>query len=176
MFYRLRKLVSPYILRTLYYSMVHSRVQYGIILWGSTFHSTLRKLEVRLNDIVRIMTGRRKFDHVSPLYKNLSLLKLQDIYKLELAKFMYQLSFNKLPKIIESAFPKIENIHYHNTRHTQNTKFFLSRVSENAAKNQLSFKGIKLWRSIPDRIKTLSWFSFKKTYKQSLLSQYLEEN
>ena len=64
------------------------------------------------------MTGRRKFDHVSPLHKNLSLLKLEDIYKLELAKFMYQLSFNKLPKIIELAFPKIENIHNHNTRHT----------------------------------------------------------
>ena len=97
MFYRLRKLVPPYILRTLYYSMVHSRVQYVIILWGSTFHSTLRELEVRLNDIVRTMTGRRKFDHVSPLYKNLSLLKLQDIYKLELAKFMYPLiNYQKL--------------------------------------------------------------------------------
>ena len=81
MFYRLRKLVPTYILRTLYFSMVHNRVQYGIILWGSTFHSTLRELEVRLNDIVRTMIGRRKFDHVSPLYKNLSLLKLQDIYK-----------------------------------------------------------------------------------------------
>ena len=120
MFYRLRKLEPSYILRTLYYFMVHSRVHYGIILWGSTFHSTLRELEVRLNDIVRTMTGRRKFDHVSPLYKDLYLLKLQDIYKLELAKFMYQLSFNKLPKIIESAFSKIENIHNHNTTHTQN--------------------------------------------------------
>ena len=128
MFYHLRKLVYPYILRTLYYSMVQSRVQYGIILWGSTFLSTSRELEVRLNDIVRTMTGRRKFDHVSPLYQNLSLLKLQDICKLELAKFMYQLSFYKLPKIIESAFPKIENIHNHNTRHTQNTKFFIQSV------------------------------------------------
>ena len=153
-FTALQKLVPPYILRTLYYFMVHSQVQYEIILWGSTFPSTLRELEVRLNYIVRTMTGRRKFYHVSPVYKDLALLKLQDIYKLELAKFMYQLSFNKLPKIIESAFPKIENIHNHNIRHTRNTKFFLSRVSKNAARNQLSFKGIKLWQSIPDRIKT----------------------
>ena len=69
--------------------MVLSQVQYGIILWGFTFHSTFRELEVRLNDIVGTMTGRRKLDHESPLYKNLSLIKLQDIYKLELAKFMY---------------------------------------------------------------------------------------
>ena len=150
-------------------------MQHGIILWGFNFLSTLRELEVGLNDIVLTMTGRRKFDHVSPLYKNLSLQKSQDIYKLELAKFMYQLSFNKLPKIIKSAFSKIENIHNHNTEHTQNNKVFLSRMSKNAAKNQLSFKRIKLWQSIPDRIKTPLWFSFKKTHKQILLSQYPEE-
>ena len=110
--------------------------------WGAT------KLYCSNND------RQTKIYHVSPVCKDLALLKLQDIYKLELAKFMYQLSFNKLPKIIESAFPKIENIHNHNIRHTYNTKFFLSRVSKNAARNQLSFKGIKLWQSIPDRIKT----------------------
>ena len=57
----------------------------------------------------------------------------------------------------------------------KNLKLFLSRVSKNAAKNQLSFKEIELWQSIPDRIKALSCFLFKKTYKQILLSQYLEE-
>ena len=70
---------------------------------------------------------------MSPLHKNLILLKLQDIYKLELAEFMYQLSFDKLPKIIESAIPKIKNIHDHNARHTQITKIFLSGVTKNAA-------------------------------------------
>ena len=89
----------------LYYSLVYSRVQYGIILWGSTFKSILRELEVRLNNrpIVRTITGNWKFDHVTPLFKQLKLLKLHDdIYQLELGKFMYQLNWNKLPNIIQS--------------------------------------------------------------------------
>ena len=127
---------------------------------------------MRLNDIVRTMTGRRKFDHVSPLYKSLSLLKLRDSYKLELANFMYQLSFNKLPKIIESAFPKIENIHDHNSRRTQNTNFFyleclkmLQKINcrlkesnfgnqyvSSVAKRTLSVR--EVWGSIPGPVKS----------------------
>ena len=44
LFYRIRNLVSNYILLMLYNSVVYSRVQCGIILWGSTFKSVLRVL------------------------------------------------------------------------------------------------------------------------------------
>ena len=72
-----------------YYSLVYSRIQYGIILWGSTCKSVLRELKVGLNDIVRTITGSRKFDHFLPLFKQLKLLKSHDIYQLVLGKFMY---------------------------------------------------------------------------------------
>ena len=51
---------------------------------------------VRLNNVVRTITGNRKFDHVSPLFEQLKLRKLHDIYQLELGKFAYQLNWNKL--------------------------------------------------------------------------------
>ena len=47
----------------------------------------MREVEVTLNNIVRTTTGRRKCDHVTPLYNELKFLKLCDIYKLELRKF-----------------------------------------------------------------------------------------
>ena len=121
LFYRIRNLVLKYILLMLFYSVVYSRVQHGIILWGSTFKPVLRELEVRLNNIVRTITGSRKFDHVTPLFKQLKLLKLHDIYQLELEKFMYQLNWNKLPIIIQSLFTKIEYLHKYNTRQAKTT-------------------------------------------------------
>ena len=81
LFYCIRNLVPNHILLTLYYSLVHHRIQYGIILWGSTFKSVLRELEVRINNIVWTTTGRRKLDHVTPLIKQPKLLKLNDIYQ-----------------------------------------------------------------------------------------------
>ena len=47
------------------------------------------------------MTCSRKFDHVSILYKQLKLLKLENVYKLELSNFMHQLSCNMTPKVFE---------------------------------------------------------------------------
>ena len=78
----------------LYCSRVYSRIQYGIVLRGFTFRSVVRELEARLNNIVRTVTGSRIFDHGPPLFKQLKLLKLRDIYPLESGKFMYQLNWN----------------------------------------------------------------------------------
>ena len=82
--YRLRNFVDTETFKLLYYSLIYSHIQYGIILWGTATYTRQKEIVLRLNNIVWIMTWSRKFDHVSILYKQLKLLKLEDIYKLEL--------------------------------------------------------------------------------------------
>ena len=50
--------------------------------------------------------------HSKPLFKTLKLLKIEDLYKLKLMKFYYNLSYNLLPsyfncylEVINNAFP-----------------------------------------------------------------------
>ena len=95
----------------LYYSLVNSRVQYAIFVWGTACKSRLQAFNVRLNNIVRIITWNNKFAHVTKLYKELKILKLNEIYQLELAKFMHQLSYNRLSDVYYDQFAKIEEIH-----------------------------------------------------------------
>ena len=97
--YRLRNFFDTETLKLLYYSLIYSRVQYGIILWGTATYTRRKEIVLRLNNIARIMTWSRKFDHVSILYKQLKLLKLEDIYQLELSKFMHQLNCNMTLKV-----------------------------------------------------------------------------
>ena len=59
--------------------------------------SKKHEIKVTMNNIVRTITWNKNFTHVSHLYQNLNLLKLNDIYKLELAKFMHKLYNNNLP-------------------------------------------------------------------------------
>jgi len=54
----------------------------------------LREIEIKMNNIVRTITWNKKFTHVTQLYKKLYLLKLKDVYKLELAKLMHKLHKN----------------------------------------------------------------------------------
>ena len=54
----------------LYFSFVYSRIQYGITLWGTSAKSYMREINVRLNNVVRLMTYSKKYSHVSQLYKH----------------------------------------------------------------------------------------------------------
>ena len=68
------------------------------------------EIEVKMNYTVKTITWNRKFSEVSYLYQNLNLLKLNDIYKLELAKFMDKLYCINLPIVFQNQFKKIEKI------------------------------------------------------------------
>ena len=81
----------------MYYSFVYSRVNYGIIVWGTAIHYQLHKINVRMNNIARTKPWNKKFSHVIHLYKKLNLLKLNDIYNFELARFVRRIYNDKLP-------------------------------------------------------------------------------
>ena len=89
MLYHIRDFVTDSTLAMFYYSFVYSRITYGITAWGTASRNFLREVEVGQNNIIRTITWNKKFSHVNHLYKQLEILKLVDVYKLELAKFIY---------------------------------------------------------------------------------------
>ena len=100
--YHIHDFVPQYTLLMLYCSFVYSCVNYGITTWGTAYQSKKHEIEVKMKNIVRTITWNKKFTHVSHLYQNLNLLKLNAIYKLELAKFMYKLYNNNLPIVFQN--------------------------------------------------------------------------
>ena len=96
-FYKLWKFVSIDTLRIVLCALVYSRLQYGIIVWGTAHKYLLQEINLGLNKLIRIITSNTKFCRISPLYKNLKLLKLTDLCNFELAKFFYLLVHDELP-------------------------------------------------------------------------------
>ena len=103
-------------LSMLYYSFVYSRLICGITAWGTAHQHKLHEIEVKLNNIVGTITKNKKFSHVRFLYKKLNFLKLKDVYELKLAKFMYKFFHNKFPNVFKTKFIKLTNVHFHETR------------------------------------------------------------
>ena len=107
------------------------------------------------------------------LYKSLNTLKVTDIYNLELGKFMHQLENNKLLHVLLNFFKKINEIHSYKTRLIKTSTYLnLPRVTKLFGQLLLSYRGVKLWKSIHLSIKSKHWFSFKKSYKDDLMSKY----
>ena len=64
--------------------------------WGAADKTLMQELNVKLNNIVRTITYSSKHCPVTSSYKTLNFLKLDNIYPLEVAKFMYQLQHRNL--------------------------------------------------------------------------------
>ena len=80
MFYRIRYYLSNNALRSIYYSLTCSHLQYAIGVWGGAGKTALKRLNVLQNKVLRAMTYSSYKSRVSPLYKKLNLLKIDDIY------------------------------------------------------------------------------------------------
>ena len=156
----------------LYYSLIYIRIKYGIVTWGTESKTLLQELNVKLNNIVLTIANSSKYCPVASLYKTLNFLKLDDIYVLELAKFMYQLHHKKFKTALNDCFVDIRKIHSHNTRTKDNSVYFKPRVQTSAGKKSLTCRGIELWGKIESDVKELSWLSFKKKIKQKTIQNY----
>ena len=100
--------------------------------------------------IIRTMTWNKKFSHVSQPYEKLNLLKLHDIYKMELAGFLHKVFKKKLPKLCNYNFTTIDKIRDYATRKPRKSNYFLPRVSKSAGQNKPEFRGAKLWKEISE--------------------------
>ena len=100
-FTRLRRYVPNEILCLLYYSIIYSRIKYGILSWGRASNLLLKKVKIWLNCFLRVITNKSICTPVGMLYKSLNTLKVTDIYNLE---FMHQQENNKLPHVFFKLF------------------------------------------------------------------------
>ena len=87
------------------------------------------------------MSWNQKLFPCNQPYKKLGFLKLCDVYKMELAKFVHKVFENKLPKLCNYKFTTIDKIHDYATRKPSRSNYFLRRVSKSAGQNKIEFRG-----------------------------------
>ena len=92
-------------LKTLYYCLVYPYLHYCIIVWGSSYKTNLCRLVSLQKRVIRIISKSAFDSHSDPIFKELELLKLFDIRKLELVKLMFSFNRSFLPSYL-LAFTK----------------------------------------------------------------------
>lgn len=95
---KLKYFLPQSILILLYNSLILSHVNYGILLWGSQ-HNLLLPLQKK---IIRIISNSKYISHTEPIFKKINQLKINDIYTLNIYKFLYKLKQKKLPIYFEN--------------------------------------------------------------------------
>ena len=99
---------------------------------------------------IRIISNAKYNDHTDPIFKDLKLLKLDDIMEIKIAKYMYALNKQTLPSPLRDIISINSNIHCHNTRNINNFHIEFRRTS--CASMSLRHKGPLVWYHIPKSI------------------------
>ena len=199
---KLKPLLKDNLLKCIYYSLVYSHLSYGIEAWGSAVKTNLDKLAILQNKAVRILSGVQYFQiygqepgplpSSEPLFKNLQILKLDDIFQLNIAKFVYSALTFESPSNFHTWFTYDHEVHDHSTRcsagitrnnyfdagiavrtYTLHTKGSNNRFGE----KMIQKSGPIIWNSIPEYIQdAASITSFKYQLKKHIFDQYDSDN
>jgi len=129
------------ILRLIYFSLFHSHLQYCIIDWGRAYETVIRPVQVLQNRIVKYMTFSNRTLSASNIFKLLKILKVSDLYQLNLEKFMYKYNADILLSSFDNFFSKLYNIYDHGTRQQVSGNFHHKRVRSDYGKKMLQYVG-----------------------------------
>ena len=154
----------------LYNLFIQSHALYGILNWGCAKKLILEPLKRNLQKAIRVTDFAPCTAHSDPILKLFRLLNFDKLYKLETAKFMFQINKDSSYTTLGHECFKTKRLLRYNTRQSSGLGFSLQAISTNSKRNSLTFDGIKLWNSLPlDLKKANNKISFKNKVKHFLL-------
>ena len=107
--YRLNKFLPIDILKTLYYSLVMPHFTYGIEVWFGAPETVSERITIIQKKMVRALNSLPYNFHTSPYFKKMNLLKVKDLYNL-------QIGLNIYTAVSRGELTFSSEIHEYNTR------------------------------------------------------------
>ena len=77
--YRVSQFLNEGSLKTVYFSYIHSYLNYANIAWVSTYATKLKRVYLKQKHAVRIVFNKEKLTHSMPLFENLNALIVYEI-------------------------------------------------------------------------------------------------
>ena len=123
-----RKFLPAKTLPNLYNALIKPHLLYGLVIWGSTNPRTAQQpLQLLQNNAVQAITGISRFEHITPSFRCLDILKIHDLCKIEIALNTHKFKNDKLPDTFQNYFTLPSNIHHYSTRSKFQLTFYVPK-------------------------------------------------
>ena len=179
--------------KMIYHSLVESHLNYAIVTWASSFSKNLSELSSSehipeglksiqsvQNKVIRAIFRKPRFNKSlqmytsnTPLFKELKVLKLFDLYCFNLASLAHEFYYEKnLPDKIAENFTKTSDISSRNTRNCEYSLYYKTPKLVSTLRKP-SIAATNVWNSLPLNIRQLkSKLNFKSKLKEFYLEKY----
>ena len=150
--FKIRPHLSPEILRILVQAHVFPHLQYCSSVWGGTTNSRLDRLQRVIHFAARLVSGLRKYDHVTPALTALGWPSMKDMIARRDAVNVYRaLHVTAAPAALQSMLRPRNTVSGRSTRATAAgvAVLDLPRVRLTAVRRLFSYRAAVAWNGLP---------------------------
>lgn len=101
---QVKNILPKQCLRTLYYSLIHSHLSYGILAWGNATQSALRQTSLLQKRAIRLINNANYNSHTDPLFRGSRVMKLSDLVEYQAALFAFDFKAHNLPVSFNESY------------------------------------------------------------------------
>ena len=167
-FYNIRRYLNKSHIRSIYFSMIYSKIKYGILSYGLTTVTNLNKIQTLQNKLLKVITNQNYRTPTNRLHNSLKILKVKDILVQEIICFVHKFTNNKLPRTFNNYFNKFSDIHDVNTRYKDN--YIIPKFKTVLGSKTVKKMGAVMWNSLEQNVKHIKNIKgFRKKWKEQVL-------
>lgn len=169
-FRKIKDVIPEKLKRSVFFSLFHSKISYGIAIWSSSFSTeNLAKIQTIQNRAIKNLYKYPRLENTNKIHKEKKILKIIDYKKIMLATHINNIINDDIKTITKL---QINNqIHHHFTRnHYQihSNKIYTTRFGKYSSMNN----AINIYNRIPHSIKNNNKKQFKKEIYEYFINQY----
>ena len=152
-------------------TLVFTKMFYCSSVWSSTSAKNLHKLQIVQNFAARIVTGIRKYDHITPGLKELRWLPVKAQLYFRDAVLAFKCINDQAPNYLSSQFIKRSDVSKRETRSSQLLNIPLFKTT--AGQRSFYYRIVTLWNNLDASLKLCeSVQTFKHNLRKQLFNHF----
>ena len=151
--YRFRRHFTTEALITVIHAHVFSHIMYCLPVWAGASSSQLKRIQKVIHFAARVVTGARRYDHMSPVLRSLGWLSIEAVItERDCTRVFRALNDPDAPSAIRRLFSLRRDTASRDTRLAHSNQLDLPRARLAATQRTFSYRAATSWNSLPETV------------------------
>jgi len=155
-----RHCIPPDLLPQLVNALVISHVRYCLTVFGNGSQLNMDRLDKILNFAMRVISGKRKFEHITPVRTELGWPTASQMYRQQSLNSLHKIRCTGEPQALASQLVLNSQIRSRLTR--QDPDLSLPRTNTDYGERRLLVHTVQLYNSLPRAMHNMTLSTFKR--------------
>ena len=149
-------------------ALVISSIRYCISIYGTCSKTESQRIQKIINFAARVISGRKKYDHISDVIKELNWLSVSQLMTYHRVSLINKIIKTGLPETLHECITDREPQHHHRTRQADTLR--LHPIKTETGRRLLGHSGLKTYNVVKQNM-----HKGGKTFKVALMSTVRSE-